>query len=68
MSRQATHKYGFTSLCDQNCGVQNVNMQKHKHTDTQTDGLTDRKVKTERPKILSNDIFYCKTVIIASPK
>ena len=29
-----------------------------------TDTQTDKKVKTERPKILSNDIFYFKTVII----
>ena len=53
-------KYGLTSLCDQNCGVQSVN----KHTDRHT----DRKVKTDGPKILSNDIFYLKTVIIGGPK
>ena len=39
------------------------------HTECgQTDGQTDRKVKTERPMILSNDIFYFKTVIIGSSK
>ena len=34
-------------------------MQTHKHT--------DRKVKTEGPKILSRDIFYLQAVIIGSP-
>ena len=29
-------------------------------TDRQTQGQTDRKVKSEGPKILSNDIFYFK--------
>ena len=39
-------------------------------TDRQMDRQTDRqteKLKTERPKILSNDIFYFKTVIIGGP-
>ena len=36
-------------------------------TDRHTHGQTYRKVKTEGPKILSNDIFYFKTVIIAGP-
>ena len=45
-------KYGSTSLCDQNCGVQSGY------------GQTDRKVKTEEPKILSNVIIYFKYVII----
>ena len=49
-------KYGRTRLCDQNCGVQNA--------DRQTDGQTGRKIKTEGPKILSNYIFYFKTVMI----
>ena len=49
-------KYGTTSLCDQNCGVQSA--------DRQVYGQTDRKVKTEEPKILSNVIFYFKTAII----
>ena len=31
------------------------------HTDTQTDTGTDKSLKTEGPKILSNDIFYFKT-------
>ena len=42
-------KYGLTSLCDQNCCMQSVNRQTNTHT--------DRKVKTEGPKILSNDIL-----------
>ena len=34
-------------------------------TDTQTHATrTDKRVKTEGPMILSNDIFYFKTVII----
>ena len=32
-----------------------------------TDTRTDKKVKTEEPKILSNDIFYFKTVNIGGP-
>ena len=39
--------------------------QTNRHTETHIDTHTDRqKRKTERPKILSNDIFYFKTVII----
>ena len=53
-------KYGSTSLCDQNCGVQSG----HKHT---PDGRTDKSLKTEGPKILSNHIFYFRTVIIGGP-
>ena len=34
---------------------------------TRTDRRADKKVKTEEPKILSNDIFYFKTVIIGGP-
>ena len=41
------------------------------HTDTQThrqtDTGTDKSLKTEGPKILSNDIFYFRTVIIGGP-
>ena len=47
-------------LYDQNCGVQSVDKQTHRHT--------DRKAKTEGPKILSNDIFYLQTVIIGGQK
>ena len=36
-------------------------------TDRRTDTKTDRKVKTEGLKILSNDNFYFKTVIIGGP-
>ena len=49
-------KYGFKSLCDQNCGVQSVNSHAHRHT--------DRKVKTEGPKIMYIYICYLLTVII----
>ena len=54
---------GSTSLCDQNCGVQPA--------DRQTDRIThtgiDKSLKTEGPKILSNDIFYFRTLIIGGP-
>ena len=61
-------KYGSTSLCDQNCGVQSGHRQTGSQTDRQKHGQTDRKVKTEGPKNeLSNDIFYFKTVIIGGP-
>ena len=59
-------KYGSTSLCDQNCGVQPANRQTNRRTDRQTQGQTKVK-KTEGPKILSNDIFYFRTVIIGGP-
>ena len=36
---------------------------KHRQKHTQT----DRKVKTEGSRILSNDIFYFRTVIIGGP-
>ena len=52
-------KYGSTSLCDQNCGLQTA--------DRKTDTGTDKSLKTEGPKILSNDIFYFRTVIIGGP-
>ena len=48
---------GSTSLSDQNCGVQPVDNQTDRHTDTGT----DKSLKTEGPKILSNDIFYFRT-------
>ena len=35
--------------------------------DRQTDGRTDKCLKTEGPMILSIDIFYFKTVIIGGP-
>ena len=49
-------KYGSTSLCDKNCGLQSEDRQK--------DTGTDKSLKTEGPKILSNDIFYFRNVII----
>ena len=36
-------------------------------TDTHTHTRTDKSLKTEGPKILSNDIFYFRTVIIGGP-
>ena len=35
----------------------------HRHTDTGT----DKSLKTEGPKILSNDIFYFRTMIFGGP-
>ena len=37
------------------------------NTDTHTDTWTDKSLKTEGPMILSNDIFFFKTVIIGGP-
>ena len=54
-------KCGSKSLCDQSFGVQPVDIQTHRHT---PHVRTDKKVKTEGPLNLSNDIFYFKTVII----
>ena len=38
-----------------------------RHTDRHTDTWTDKSLKTEGPIILSNDIFYFRTVIIGGP-
>ena len=54
-------KCGSTSLCDQSCGVQPGDRQTAHVT------WTDKSLKTEGPKILSNHIFYFKTVIIGGP-
>ena len=51
-------------MCDQNCGVQSAD--RHTHTNTAHE-RTDKKVKTEGPKILSNYIFYFKPVITGGP-
>ena len=40
---------------------------RHTHRHTHTDTGTDKSLKTEGPKILSNDIFYFRTVIIGGP-
>ena len=56
-------KCGSTRLCDQNCGVEPADRQTQRHTDTGT----DKGLKTEGPKILSNDIFYFRTMIIGGP-
>ena len=54
-------KYGSTRLSDQNCGCTAADRQTDTHTGT------DKSLKTEGPKILSNDIFYFRTVIIGGP-
>ena len=58
-----------TSLCDQNCGLQSEHRHRHTHTHThtQTHTWTDKSLKTEGPMILSNDVFFFKTVIIGGP-
>ena len=43
-------KYGLTSLCDPNCGVQSMN----RHTDKRT----ERKVKAKGPKIMYRYLLY----------
>ena len=58
---------GSTSLCDQNCGVQPANRQTNTQTHRHTDTGTHKSLKTEGPKILANDIFYFRTVIIGGP-
>ena len=60
-------KCGSTRLCDQNCGVQPADRQTHRQTHRHTGTWTDKSLKTEGPKILSNDIFYFRTVIIGGP-
>ena len=60
-------KYGSTSLCDQNCGLQSEHRHTHRHTHRHSDTCTDKSLKTEGPMILSNDIFFFKTVIIGGP-
>ena len=60
-------KYGSTSLCDQNCGLQSEHRHTDTHTNRHTDTWTDKSLKTEGPKILSIDIFYFKNVIIGGP-
>ena len=57
-------KYGSTSVCDQNCGVQSADRQIESQTYATR---TDKSLKTEGPKILSNDIFYFGTEIIGDP-
>ena len=54
-------KCGSTSVYDKNCGLHSAD--RHTHS-THTDTGTDKKVKTERPKILPNEIFYFKTVML----
>ena len=51
-------KYGLTSLCDPNCGVQSMN----RHTDKRT----ERKVKAKGPKIMYIyiDICYIPAAVI----
>ena len=65
---QAVHIMNLT-VDRQGCVIKTVavRLRTDGHTDTQTDTGTDKSLKTEGPKILSNDIFYFKTVIIGGP-
>ena len=54
-------------MCDQNCSVEPAHRHTDTHTDTHADTGTDKSLKTEGPKILSNFIFYFKAVIIGGP-
>ena len=68
MSSSCTYyvpKCGSTRLCDQNCGVQPADRQTDRHTAHVR--RPDKCLKTEGPKILSNDIFHFRTVIIGDP-
>ena len=62
---QAVHERNL-NMDQQICGTKTVAYRAR--TDRQTQAQTDKKVKTEGPRILSNDIFYFRTVIIGGPK
>ena len=63
----------YLNVDRQGCVIKTVaySVRTDTHTDTQkhihTDTWTDKSLKTEGPKILSNDIFYFRTVIIGGP-
>ena len=61
---QAVHLMNLT-VDRQVCVIKTVAVRLR--TDTHTDTRTDKSLKTEGPKILSNDIFYFRTVIIGGP-
>ena len=65
---QAVHIM-YLNVDRQACVIKTVaySLRTDRHTDTQTETWTDKSLKTEGPKILSNDIFYFSTVIIGGP-
>ena len=56
----------YLNVDRQGCVIKTVaySLRTGRQTDTHTDTGTDKSLKTEGPKILSNDIFYFMTVII----
>ena len=72
LRHQAVHIINLT-VDRQVCVIKTVaySLRTDRHTDRQTDRhtdtWTDKSLKTEGPKILSNDIFYFRTVIIGGP-
>ena len=66
MGNQAIHKCSLYIMDLQVCVFKTMateREQTHRQTHRQTDIDTVRTVKTEGPKILSNDIFYLLTLI-----
>ena len=63
----------YLNVDRQGCVIKTVaySLRTDTHTDTQSHRHTDtgagKSLKTEGPKILSNDIFYFRTVIIGGP-
>ena len=53
----------------QSCVIKTVaySLRTDRQIDRQTDTWTEKSLKTEGPKMLSNDIFYLRTVIIGGP-
>ena len=60
----------YLNVDRQGCVIKTVaySLRTDRHTDRHTDTWTDKSLKTEGPKILSNDIFYFRTMIIGGPK
>ena len=59
----------YLNVDRQGCVIKTVaySLRTDRQTDRHTDTGTDKSLKTEGPKILSNDIFYFRTVIIGGP-
>ena len=61
----------YLNMDRQGCVIKTVaySLRTYRHTDTQTHTHTgtDKSLKTEGPKILSNEIFYFRTVFIGGP-
>ena len=59
----------YLNVDRQGCVIKTVaySLRRDRHTKRHTDTGTDESLKTEGPKILSNDIFYFRTVIIGGP-